>query len=97
MNNITPFTAGAILTATELVGDYGAKVDSIILAHGSYNLLAYELRMMLRTNSLSLVNANWDGISNLATMALGYYMGERLTATQYAGAAMISAGIYLLH
>lgn len=97
MNNITPFTAGAILTATELVGDYGAKVDSIILAHGSYNLLAYELRMMLRTNSLSLVNANWDGISNLATMALGYYMGERLTTTQYVGAAMISAGIYLLH
>jgi hypothetical protein len=65
MNNITPFTAGAILTATELVGDYGAKVDSIILAHGSYNLLAYELRMMLRTNSLSLVNANWDASATL--------------------------------
>lgn len=30
-------------------------------------------------------------------MAMGYYMGERLTTTQYVGAAMISAGIYLLH
>lgn len=96
MEDLTPFAAGALLTATEIVGDYGAKVDNAVLAHGSYNALAWELRTMLRKGSLSLVNANWDGISNLATLTLGYYMGERLTTQQYVGAALISVGIFLL-
>lgn len=67
MDTVTPFQAGVILTATELVGDYGAKVDNAIVAHASYNVLAWEMRVMLQNNSLSLVNANWDGVSNLAT------------------------------
>lgn len=96
MEDLTPFAAGALLTATEIVGDYGAKVDNAVLAHGSYNVLAWELRTMLRKGSLSLVNANWDGISNLATLTVGYMLGERLTTQQYIGAFLVSAGIFLM-
>lgn len=96
MEGLTSFQSGAILTLTEFIGDWGAKVGNDVATFGGYNALAWELRGMLRNNPLSLVNAYWDGISNIMTMGLGYAMGERLTTSQYAGAFLITAGIFML-
>ena len=95
-DSLTSFSSGVVLTLTEFVGDYGAKIQSPLLAYSGYNLLSYELIGMLKNNPLSLVNAYWDGISNLMTLALGYFLGERLSDSQYFGAFLISAGLLLL-
>lgn len=95
-DSLTSFSSGLVLTATEFLGDYGAKIQSRVLAFAGYNLLAHELTSMLRTKPLSLVNAYWDGISNIMTLGLGYLLGERLTDSQYLGAVLISAGLILL-
>lgn len=96
MEDLTSLQSGLVLTFTEFVGDYGAKYQNDALTFGGYNLLALELRSMLRKNPLSLVNAYWDGLSNIMTMALGYFAGERLTPMQYSGAFLITAGIIML-
>lgn len=90
------FQSGLVLSLTELVGDYGAKVRNTPLTLLSYNLLALELLGFLRTGSLTLVNGNWDAISNVFTFALGYLMGERFSEKQYLGLALISAGLFLI-
>jgi len=96
-DSLTSFSSGVVLTLTEFIGDYGAKIQNPLLAYGGYNLLSYELLGMLKNKPLSLVNAYWDGISNLMTLGLGYALGERLSGSQYAGALLISAGLFLLN
>lgn len=90
------FQSGLVLSITELVGDYAAKKGNTILTLGAYNLLALELLQFLNTGSLTLVNGNWDAISNVFTFALGYLMGERFSRQQYLGLALISMGLFLI-
>jgi uncharacterized membrane protein len=78
------------------VGDYGAKMQNPVLAFAGYNMLALELLKFLRVGSLTLVNSNWDGISNVCTMLLGFAMGERFTQKQYLGLSMITIGLFLI-
>lgn len=88
---------GSILTVTEIFGDYGAKKGNDLLTFAAYNLLAAELLVFLKGNSsLTLVNANWDAVSNLATFGLGFFLGERFTNRQYLGLFLISAGLFLV-
>lgn len=96
MEGLSSFQSGLVLTLTEFVGDYGAKKQDVLLGYGGYITLQWELQSMLRKNPLSLVNAYWDGISNLMTLGLGYAMGERLSGSQLFGAVLISAGLLLL-
>jgi len=96
MEGLSSLQAGIVLTLTEAFGDYAAKVQNPLLGYGSYITLQWELQQMLRNNPLSLVNAYWDGISNIMTMTLGYAMGERLNSNQLMGCLLVSAGIYLL-
>ncbi len=92
----TNFNAGLILSLTEIVGDYGAKVGNTPLTFLGYNLLALELLKFLRSGSLTLVNGNWDAISNVFTFALGYLMGERFSRQQYLGLTLITVGLFLI-
>lgn len=89
---------GLILSFIEIIGDYGAKIHSIPLTFIGYNILAYKLFNIFKNpeKSLSLVNSQWDGISNLLTMCLGYMMGERFTSKQTIGLSMISIGLFLI-
>lgn len=91
------FNAGVVLSLTELLGDYGAKIQKPVLAYGGYFLLATELLMFLQRGSLTLVNSNWDGISNVCTMIMGYMLGERFTQTQYLGLGLITVGLFLIN
>ena len=93
---LSEFVAGTVLTVTEIFGDYGAKMQMPILTFLGYNLLAFELLKFLKDGSLTLVNANWDAVSNVATFLLGFYMGERFTTRQYLGLFLISFGLFLI-
>ena len=87
---------GLVLTVIELFGDYGAKMQNPLLCYLGYNALAYTLLQLMKTQSLTLVNANWDGISNLFTMLLGFMLGERFQPRQYLGLGLVTAGLLLI-
>ncbi len=89
--------AGVILSLTEIIGDYGAKIQVPLLAYGAYLVLAHELLGFLKNGSLTLVNANWDGISNICTMIMGMILGESFTQKQYLGLGMITVGLFLIN
>ena len=93
----SPLKAGIFLSLTEIIGDYGAKIQNPLLAYGGYMLLAHELLSFLKNESLVLVNANWDGISNICTMIMGMALGERFNQKQYMGLALITTGIFLIN
>jgi len=87
------------LTLIEAVGDYSAKVGQPIPSYGAYLVLSQRLQDYFAhdsTASIAIVNAYWDGFSNLMTMGMGWLMGEQLSARQWAGCALISAGIFFL-
>lgn len=95
--------AGLYLTATELVGDislkyYAQNGNPVAFAVGTASYLGLEAILInkLKNNNLSIVNGYWDGISNLATGIAGILMGEKLTAVQITGLAVISAGLFML-
>jgi len=96
MQGLSSLQNGLLLSGIELVGDASAKQGSLLPAFASYNLLAYQLVVSLKQNPLGLQNSYWDGISNIATLALGYAMGETMTTQQYIGAFLITSGIFLL-
>lgn len=94
---LSNFGAGLLLSVVEAVGDYAAKLQDAPLAYASYNSLAFILMHVLKRGSLTLVNSNWDGISNACTMAIGFAMGERFTETQYIGCILITIGLFLIN
>lgn len=96
MQSGSDFHNGLVLSLTELVGDYGAKIGNPVLTFAGYNLLALELLQFLSSGSLTLVNGNWDAISNVFTFVLGYFMGERFSQRQYLGLALITVGLFLI-
>lgn len=91
------FEAGLTLTVIELFGDVAAKKQQLYMCLTSYLALGYSLFIFLKDKPLSLVNSNWDGISNIATLIIGIQMGERLTSTQLIGSVMISIGLFLIN
>ena len=96
---MSSFYQGIVLSIIELVGDYGAKVQNLPLSLLGYNTLSIYLTSILGKSdgaSLTLINSNWDGISNLMTMALGYAIGERFSTSQHIGLILISFGLFLL-
>lgn len=91
------FYSGLLLSVTEIFGDYGAKMQNPVLTFASYNALAWELLEMMKYQSLTMVNANWDGISNVLTMIVGFLLGERFNTQEYIGLAMITTGLFLIN
>lgn len=86
------------LTLLEGIGDYGSKIQNFPLTMGGYNLLAlYLFKVMGQPGAtLTLVNSNWDGVSNLFTTFMGFMMGERFSERQYLGIALITLGLFLI-
>ena len=102
--SITPSQkAGLYLTAVELVGDvsirdYAKNGNPASLAVGTASYLSLQAILIdaLVENKLSIVNAYWDGLSNIATMLADMALGESLTSLQIAGILTISAGLFML-
>jgi len=91
--------SGFILSIVEMIGDFGTKIQSLPITLIGYNLLAFTLFRIMGSPgaTLTLVNSNWDGISNICTTLLGAAMGERFTEKQYLGISLITAGLFLIN
>jgi len=92
-----------LMTAIESVGDaslkqYAQTDDQKFFALGEVAYLGqgYVLQLALRNNKLGIVNAYWNGMTNITNGLIGMAMGETYTGYQIAGIGLITAGILLL-
>jgi multidrug transporter EmrE-like cation transporter len=92
-----------VMTAIESVGDaslkqYAGTNDPKFFALGETAYLGqgYVLQLALRNNKLGIVNAYWNGMTNITNGLIGMAMGETYTGYQIAGIGLITAGILLL-
>ena len=100
-----PLLGGTILTLVEGVGDYALKKYSIggaavFMPFGvsTYILLAFTLIWLFKTSGLAILNASWDGLSNVFTMILGYFVfNETYTLREWAGMCMVTLGLVLIN
>jgi multidrug transporter EmrE-like cation transporter len=92
-----------VMTAIESVGDASlkqyAKADQLeffVVGEGAYILQAYVLSKALEDNKLGIVNAYWNGMTNITNALIGMAMGETYTVYQGVGILLITAGILLI-
>lgn len=92
-----------LMTAIESVGDASlkqyAKTDDtkfFAVGQGAYISQAYVFQLALRNNKLGIVNAYWNGMTNITNGLIGMAMGETYSGYQIAGIGLITAGILLL-
>ena len=98
LSSLNELGAAAVLTAVEVIGDVAAKRgDNDALLYGAYNVNAYVLKNVLAHNGIARTNAYWNAMTNVTHVLIGSIaFGEELTTTDYAGIALITAGILLL-
>lgn len=94
-----------LLSISEIFGDFALKKYATDggLALLGYGILGYVgvvffLIQSLRTGSVMMVNAAWDGVSALIESIAAYFiLGERLDdPNQYIGIALIVGGLFFL-
>jgi multidrug transporter EmrE-like cation transporter len=92
-----------LMTAIESVGDASlkqyAKTDQIeffVLGEASYISQAYVLSKALDDNKLGIVNAYWNGMTNITNCLIGMAMGETYGTSQLVGVGLITVGILLI-
>ena len=92
-----------LMTAIESVADgslkqYAKTEDPKFFAIGETGYIAqgYVMQLALRNNKLGIVNAYWNGMTNITNGLIGMAMGETYTGYQIAGIGLITAGILLL-
>jgi multidrug transporter EmrE-like cation transporter len=93
-----------LMTAVESVGNVSLKQsarvddDTVFLLTGSvaYTVQATVMREALRDNKLGIVNAYWNGMTNITNALIGMAMGETYTVNQGVGILLITAGILLI-
>jgi len=92
-----------VMTAIESVGDASLKQyarsdkkEFFALGSGAYLGQAYVFQLALRNNKLGIVNAYWNGMTNITNGLIGMAMGETYNSSQLIGIGLITAGILLL-
>lgn len=92
-----------LMTAVESVGDaslrYSAQTKNNTaywVGQGAYTTQAHILSLALKNNKLGIVNAYWNGLTNITNGLIGMAMGETYTSYQIAGIGLITAGILIL-
>ena len=102
--SVTPFFGGLILTIVEAFGDsalkkYALGAGTAFFAGGLtvYAALAGILAWIFKTSGLAITNAYWDGLSNLMTMGLGFFIFKEVyTVKQWIGMLTVTAGVLLM-
>jgi multidrug transporter EmrE-like cation transporter len=102
----SPWTQIFIITATELLADFNLQRYSSSSANqplfhlgagvALYLVLALQIAFGLQTMGLAWLNGAWDASSTLASVAAGWFIGEKLEMKQWVGLSLIIAGTYLL-
>lgn len=102
--SVTPFFGGLMLTVVEALGDsalkkyaLGAGNAFLISGLSVYAILAGMLAWLFKSLGLAITNAYWDGLSNLMTMGLGFFVFKEVyTVKQWIGMIVVTIGIVLL-
>ena len=102
---LTPFRGGLLLTLVESVGDYalkrfatGGSPAFFALGFGVYGALAGILVWLFKTLGLAITNAYWDALSNIAGMAMGFFLlKESYTFRQWIGMTLLTLGMFLVN
>ena len=99
------FSDIVLLSAVEIFGDFNLRwyaqsnqFSNLVYGVLGYIGVIYYLIKSLRSDNVLYVNGMWDGVSGvLGSLAAYIALGDRLEKPiQYAGLAMVTAGIYLL-
>jgi multidrug transporter EmrE-like cation transporter len=61
-----------------------------------YIAIAYVWSLALKNSKLGIVNAYWNGMTNVTNVLIGMSMGETYTIYQGIGILLITAGILLI-
>ncbi len=93
------------MTLVEGVGDFALKKYAIGGAWGFlpvgvsvYVALAFTLVWLFQHVGFAILNATWDGLSNVFTMVVGYMVfNEIYTVREWAGMAMVTLGLVLIN
>jgi multidrug transporter EmrE-like cation transporter len=92
-----------LMTTIESIGAISLKQYALTddpkffaLGEASYIGQGYVLQLALRNNKLGIVNAYWNGMTNITHGLIGMAMGETYTGYQIAGIGLITAGMLLL-
>ena len=96
---------GILLTIVEAVGDFALKKYAIGgawtflgLGVGVYVVLAGMLAILFKHLGFAILNASWDGTSNILTMLLGAFaFQETYTIREWLGMASVALGLFLIN
>jgi multidrug transporter EmrE-like cation transporter len=100
-----PLLGGTILTLVEGVGDFALKKYAIggptswlPVGVSLYVALAFILVWLFQHVGFAILNASWDGLSNVFTMAVGYLVFKEVySVREWLGMAMITLGLVLMN
>jgi multidrug transporter EmrE-like cation transporter len=100
-----PLLGGTILTLVEGVGDYALKKYAIggawaFMPFGVsiYVVLAFTLIWLFQHTKFAILNASWDGLSNVFTMIVGSLVFKELyTIREWAGMILVTLGLVLIN
>lgn len=93
-----------LMTAIESVGDASLKQSArtpddiafLLTGVGAYNVQSLVFREALKDNKLGIVNAYWNGMTNITNCLIGMAMGETYGTSQLVGIGLITVGILLI-
>jgi len=92
-----------LMTAIESVGDASLKqhaktekLEFFALGEAAYISQAYVFSKALKNNKLGIVNAYWNGMTNITDCLIGMAMGETYGTPQLVGIGLITVGILLI-
>jgi multidrug transporter EmrE-like cation transporter len=96
---------GVLLTLTEALGDFalkkyalGATWSFLGLGIGVYVVLACMLAILFKHLGFAILNATWDGTSNILSMLLGAFVfQETYTIREWLGMASVGIGLFLIN
>lgn len=101
---VSPFLGGTLLSIVEVVGNYalkryalGSGLSFLGLGTGVYLSLVGILIWLFRSHGLALINAYWDGTSNIISMVVAAcFLNEVYSLKQWIGMIITGFGIFLL-
>lgn len=100
-----PLLGGTLLTLVEGVGDYALKKYAIggpatymSVGVSIYIGLAFILIWLFQHTKFAILNASWDGLSNVFTMAVGYLVfKESYSLREWAGMVLVTLGLVFIN
>jgi multidrug transporter EmrE-like cation transporter len=99
-----PLLGGTILTLVEGVGNYALKKYAIggawaFMPFGVsiYVLVAFTLLWLFQHTKFAILNASWDGLSNVFSIIVGSLVFKEIyTMREWAGMVLVTLGLILI-